>query len=349
MVFQYKHKRTIHCTYEGALFSPKSIAFSPGGQYIAAAIGSSVCLWNCDTGEKQFEMPWDNTKALSVAWTHRRQFLGGFSDGMLLAATIDVAQEANHTLSGFDPLNSPIEFIALHHSHSSIALGGGDIVQVWKPKESHADLEHVMTIPPPPATSRSNRKVQVTSIGWVNSDTVVVSYLNNGILVWRINTEESEMNYCLRPQSELPVRNQCPRGFVAPDESDPGDDRSHRPAAFIHGGTTLLGASGRKVFLWDLKTLVGFHVPLSVPSGQLLQLAGECDDLTNRFLIAGSTNSGQINIWKSHQVNSKDTKYKSPTRSSQRSRRLYFAITFVILLAVFIFICKSRARYFKSS
>ncbi|KAF4564740.1 hypothetical protein EYR40_009195 [Pleurotus pulmonarius] len=285
MVLQYELQRSIQCTYDDNLYIPKTIAFSPGGQYIAAAFGTCVCVWQCSTGDKEYEVPYE-AKALSVAWTDERQFICGFADGMLLIATIEIGKhkgDINHKLVGFDPLNSPVEFISLHHSHSSIAIGGDDIVQIWEPSDD-GYLKHVITIPPPPTASRDGRKVKVTSIGWVDRETIIVSYLNDGILMWNVAS-----NGHLRPRPGLPVRNQCPRGLVAPDgrhfvalskanafhlyhidscaflhsfrpDDNAASSPSYHPALFIHNGSALLGASGSKshpgsFFSWQVNAL----------------------------------------------------------------------------------------------
>ncbi|KAF4580594.1 hypothetical protein EYR40_002992 [Pleurotus pulmonarius] len=272
MVLQYELQRSIQCTYDDNLYIPKTIAFSPGGQYIAAAFGTCVCVWQCSTGDKEYEVPYE-AKALSVAWTDERQFICGFADGMLLIATIEIGKhkgDINHKLVGFDPLNSPVEFISLHHSHSSIAIGGDDIVQIWEP------VMHVITIPPPPTASRDGRKVKVTSIGWVDRETIIVSYLNDGILMWNVAS-----NGHLRPRPGLPVRNHDGRHFVALSKANafhlyhidscaflhsfrPDDNAasspSYHPALFIHNGSALLGASGSKshpgsFFSWQVNAL----------------------------------------------------------------------------------------------
>ncbi|KDQ23935.1 hypothetical protein PLEOSDRAFT_162073 [Pleurotus ostreatus PC15] len=374
MVLQYELQRTINCTYDDNIYIPRSISFSPSGRYIAAAMGTWVCVWDCATGDKEYEIPYE-AKALSVAWTHEKQLISGFSDGMLLTATLDTEQERDaniaHTLVGFDPLNSPIEFIAIHHSHSSIAIGGDDVIQIWKPTDN-GYIKHVATIPPPPAASRGKVKVKVTSIGWVNHDTIVVSYLNNGILVWNLQS-----NSLVHPRSELPARNQCPRGFVAPDgchfvalnkanafhlyhidsgiflhsfqpEND-GNSSSHPPAAFIHTGGALAGAAGSKVFLWDVKTFLSFHEPLSVPTGRLLHLLGEFIPSSNQFLIAGSTSTGQLNIWKSRQVVPKSFSYSSRSRNrrtSPNTYRYYVVVAAAIVLVLIKFFYNQSASVY---
>lgn len=98
MVLQYKLQRTINCTYDDNIYIPRSISFSPGGQYIAAAMGTCVCVWDCDTGDKEYEIPYE-AKALSVVWTHEKQLISGFADGMLLTATFDTAQEQNPNIA----------------------------------------------------------------------------------------------------------------------------------------------------------------------------------------------------------------------------------------------------------
>ncbi|KAF9487503.1 hypothetical protein BDN71DRAFT_1545606 [Pleurotus eryngii] len=318
----------MHVIWLGTIIpvAPTSISFSPGGQYIAAAMGTCVCVWDCDTGDKEYEIPYE-AKALSVVWTHEKQLISGFADGMLLTATFDTAQEQNpniaHTLVGFDPLNSPIEFIALHHSHSSIAIGGDDVVQIWKPTDD-GYIKHLVTIPPPPAASRGSRKVKVTSIGWVNHNTIVVSYLNNGILVWNL-----ESNGLIRPRSELPARNQCGiflHSFQPENDASTGNSTSHPPATFIHTGGAFAGASGPKLFLWDVKTFLSFHEPLSAPC--------ECVSSSDQFLIAGSTSTGQLNIWKSHRVLPKSFSYKSGSRHGQTPSKTVWYYTVAAVAAV---------------
>lgn len=53
--------------------------------------------------------------------------------------------------------------------------------------------------------------------------------------------------------------------FQPEDDASTGNSTSHPPATFIHTGGAFAGASGPKLFLWDVKTFLSFHEPLSAP------------------------------------------------------------------------------------
>ncbi|KAG9218460.1 hypothetical protein CCMSSC00406_0010039 [Pleurotus cornucopiae] len=275
MVLQYQVK----CRIDLGSESPQihNISFSPNGRYIAAATGDQIRVWSVDSGVEEYAMPWRNAEALSVVWTHDTQFLGGFSDGMILGATfpsqLDEVQQPSHpTLGGFDPLNMPLLFMTLHPSHSLIAVGTDKMVQIWRPRDSYSILELVKTIPNPPKSGESACKV--TSVAWMDGDTVIVSYLHHGILTWKIDTSSQ------LPHSGLPVQTPVYAGVVSSDgqrfvvfnsNSKSFDiyatrtgvrltslhatgNIQHRPAIFIHHDNVILGTRDATLVLWDSET-----------------------------------------------------------------------------------------------
>ncbi|KAF9496227.1 hypothetical protein BDN71DRAFT_1430355 [Pleurotus eryngii] len=153
-------------------------------------------------------------------------------------------------LVGYDPLNSLIEFIDLHPSHSSIAIGGNDVVQIWEPSEGAPFQVYICMYTKPSTASHDGHKVKVTSLGWVDCKMIIISYLNDSILMWNVAS-----NGHLRPHPGLPVQNQCCiflHSFQPEDNA--ASSPTYHPALFIHNGSALLDASGLKpdsFFSWQ--------------------------------------------------------------------------------------------------
>ncbi|KAF9488581.1 WD40 repeat-like protein [Pleurotus eryngii] len=327
MVLQYQVK----CCIDLGSESPRihNISFAPNGRYIAAATGDQIRVWSVDSGVEEYAMPWHNAEALSVVWTHDTQFLGGFSNGMILGATmpslLDEVQQPSHpALGGFDPLNMPLLFMALHPSHSLIAVGTTDMVQIWRPRGiTFTVLARLMltTIPNPPKSGKS--VCTVTSVAWMDGETVIVSYLHHGILTWKIDTPSQ------LPHSGLQVQTPVYTGAVSSDGQRfvvfNGNNKSfdiyatqtgvrltslcstsnmqHHPVIFIHHDNIILGTRDAALVLWDSETELEIAT-LDTQGNQPTRLAQQenYNHHEDIFSIASSTSSGRILVWESCRI-----------------------------------------------
>ncbi|KAG9225540.1 hypothetical protein CCMSSC00406_0003043 [Pleurotus cornucopiae] len=320
MVLQFHLKTTLSSS---PTEETKSIAFSPNGSRVAAALGNHILVWDVATGEVECKVPWQNARALSVIWVQDTQLIAGFDDGMLLTATMSPEL---CVLAGYDPVNVPIYFLALQpedhtlsasDSSALLAIGGQDVAINDGPYPGvRAAPIHVKSIPRPPSASCT--EVWVTSLGWVDRDTVIVSYRNHEVLTWKVRDPDP------RPSSGLGAQSADSAGSVSPDGAHfvisntsgvfdlysirtgvhlaslslPDSEDKVGPCVFTHNGNAFLGAVGDHAKLWDIKTHLGFYD--FVVGGRIVQENYNHND--DVFRIAIVSISGLISVYQSKDV-----------------------------------------------
>ncbi|KAI9069597.1 WD40 repeat-like protein [Trametes sanguinea] len=270
-----------------------SVAFSPGGSYLATAgLDGKVCVWDVSATRLLYSFEGESP-VLSIVWLPPADnlILGGFQDGSM--AILRITPSHLH-VSGFWAHAFPVECLAIRPGDNCLASGAHREVLVWQWNEQEENFTLDRDISNSAKKQRSDGETLVTSIQWTSSSQhaalLLVTYMYHGLVLFdasdwsRIRTiplQGQIAKACLSDDGTRLAISNVSRGFdvysmqsgaplCAIEQDNPGFHPL--PVLFIHGGLALVGGSVLgELNIWDVMDTESGTPSLNTPESDDLQ------------------------------------------------------------------------------